>query len=200
MSLYLMPVGEGRRIPIKKTVVFIGRHPDCDVVLNKSLKVSRRHCCLALVNNKLMVRDLGSTNGVHINGHRIKREEVLRLGDELVIGDVPFILKSRQANNPEANEDTATEIQPANVTNLEDFEEQQKLVDLIDQDEEQDRIELSDASPQKKNSAEASSEDSIQIVPDSEPELQERSIYEMNKDEIQDDRSKYHPEDSSIFK
>ena len=118
MSLYLMPVGEGRRIPIKKTVVFIGRHPDCDVVLTKSLKVSRRHCCLALVDDKLFVRDLGSTNGIQVNGKRVKREEQLRLGDELIVGDVAFILKAKRSIAGEAqSEDAQTGAGPGETGN-----------------------------------------------------------------------------------
>ncbi|MEZ6047936.1 MAG: FHA domain-containing protein [Planctomycetaceae bacterium] len=194
MSLYLMPVGEGRRIPIKKTVVFIGRHPDCDVVLSKSLKVSRRHCCLALVNNKLMVRDLGSTNGVHVNGRRIKREEILRLGDELVVGDVPFILKSKHEDGPESIGDANTEIQAANATNLDKLESQVAGRDnlskmLSDTDDSED-------DPLHVKLEEAAAEPRLQ---DDSGELQERSIFEMKEDEV-DQQDKFQPEDSSIFK
>jgi len=92
MAVYLVPVGNGRRIVIDKAVLFVGRHPDCDVMINYSRKVSRKHCCLAQVNSDFYVRDLGSMNGVRVNGKRVKREVKLRLGDVLAIGDVQFIL------------------------------------------------------------------------------------------------------------
>lgn len=92
MAIYLVPVDKGRRIVLDKAVVFIGRHPECDVVLTRSRKVSRKHCCIAQVNNHFMIRDLGSMNGTRVNGKRVKREGRIRLGDKVAIGDVQYIL------------------------------------------------------------------------------------------------------------
>ena len=41
-----------------------------------------------------MIRDLGSTNGVFVNGTRVRKEAGLTLGDELAIGDVRFRLQT----------------------------------------------------------------------------------------------------------
>ena len=68
-----------------KPIMLIGRQEECDIQLN-SRKISRKHCCIAQVNNYLVVRDLGSTNGVRINGVRAQ-EGTLRAGDELTIGN-----------------------------------------------------------------------------------------------------------------
>jgi pSer/pThr/pTyr-binding forkhead associated (FHA) protein len=107
MAVYLVPVGNGRRIVIDKAVLFVGRHPDCDVMINHSRKVSRKHCCLAQVNSDFYVRDLGSMNGVRVNGKRVKREVKLRLGDVLAIGDVQFILAVEERVQPKQQlEDT----------------------------------------------------------------------------------------------
>ncbi|MDA1014085.1 MAG: FHA domain-containing protein [Planctomycetota bacterium] len=92
MAIYLIPVDKGRRIVLDKAVVFIGRHPECDVVLTRSRKVSRKHCCIAQVNSRFMIRDLGSMNGTRLNGKRIKRESRVRLGDKVSIGDVQYVL------------------------------------------------------------------------------------------------------------
>ena len=54
-----------------------------------SRKVSRRHCCIAQVENYLVVRDLGSTNGIRINGVRVL-EGRLKAGDELTIGNFRY--------------------------------------------------------------------------------------------------------------
>jgi pSer/pThr/pTyr-binding forkhead associated (FHA) protein len=93
MALYLMPVEDGRPVMLDKAVVFFGRHPECDVVLNRSRKVSRKHCCVAQVNHQLVVRDLGSMNGVMVNGQRVRKETPLAVGDELVIGDVAYVVR-----------------------------------------------------------------------------------------------------------
>lgn len=96
MAVYLVPAGEGRPIVLDKAVVFVGRHPECDVVLKSSRKVSRKHCCLAQVDDRIVIRDLGSMNGIQLNGKRVTREASVSVGDEITIGDVVYTLKSRR--------------------------------------------------------------------------------------------------------
>ena len=99
MPYQLVPTAENAvSVPLDKAVILFGRHPDCDVVITSSRKVSRKHCCVAQVNNSFVVRDLGSMNGVRVNGKAVKRSTALGLGDELVVGDVVFHLKEASAN------------------------------------------------------------------------------------------------------
>ena len=94
MAAFLVPLETGACvIPLEKAILLIGRQADCDVSLTASRKISRKHCCIAIVNEAVVVRDLGSTNGISINGQRIEQEGRLRLGDELSIGDVRFRLQ-----------------------------------------------------------------------------------------------------------
>ena len=97
MALYLVPLDQGRPIVLDKAVVFIGRHPECDVVLKTSRKVSRKHCCIAQVDARVVVRDLGSMNGVRLNGERVQHEATVRLGDQVTIGDVGYVLQTHDA-------------------------------------------------------------------------------------------------------
>lgn len=90
MPLCLETVKNKQIIPLDKAVLLFGRHPDCDVVLSQSAKISRKHCCIMHVNANCVLRDLGSTNGVHLNGQRVKRTAVLKHGDQLAIGDIIF--------------------------------------------------------------------------------------------------------------
>jgi pSer/pThr/pTyr-binding forkhead associated (FHA) protein len=78
-------------ISLDRAVVVVGRHRRCDVRL-ASPRVSRRHCCLALDRDGVLVRDLGSTNGTRINGRRVE-EGVLRPGDELSIAHCRYQLE-----------------------------------------------------------------------------------------------------------
>lgn len=98
MPVRLVSAASGKTIKLDKPVVLIGRNPDCDVVLTKSRKVSRAHCLVACVNNQIVVRDLGSTNGVWINGQRVERESRVRLGDELSVADVRYHLVNVDQN------------------------------------------------------------------------------------------------------
>lgn len=94
MPAFLVPVSPGQvLIPLEKPIILIGRQADCDVSLTTSRKISRHHCCVAQVNNYYLVRDLNSTNGVFLNGNRVKKEVRIEMGDELVIGDIHYRLQ-----------------------------------------------------------------------------------------------------------
>jgi pSer/pThr/pTyr-binding forkhead associated (FHA) protein len=88
MPAQLLALTDGPSILLDKPILLLGRHGECDVQLN-SRKVSRRHCCVAQVHDYLVVRDLGSTNGVRINGHRVL-EGKLQSGDELTVGNFRY--------------------------------------------------------------------------------------------------------------
>jgi predicted component of type VI protein secretion system len=92
MPMCFIPMAGGAPIPIDKAVLLFGRQPDCDVVLKASRKVSRRHCCVAQINGEFVVRDLGSMNGIRINGNLIRKEGRIRVGDEIHIGDQGYRL------------------------------------------------------------------------------------------------------------
>lgn len=88
MPAQLLALTDGPSILLDKPILLLGRHPECDIQLN-SRKVSRRHCCIAQVHEYLVVRDLGSTNGIRINGNRVL-EGRLKAGDELTIGNFKY--------------------------------------------------------------------------------------------------------------
>ncbi len=88
MPAQLVALTDGPNILLDKPILLLGRHPEADIQLN-SRKVSRRHCCIAQVNTYLVVRDLGSTNGIRINGVRVL-EGKLKPGDELTIGNFRY--------------------------------------------------------------------------------------------------------------
>jgi pSer/pThr/pTyr-binding forkhead associated (FHA) protein len=90
-------------------MVVVGRHPNCDTQL-ESLRVSRHHCCMTRKNEQVVVRDLGSTNGIRINGRRVERGR-LRPGDELSIAHFRYRLvgeESEQASDPAIREQDST--------------------------------------------------------------------------------------------
>lgn len=97
MPAVLVPIEQGKPIVLDKPIVLVGRHPDCDAVILNSRKISRKHCAVALVNNHFVVRDLGSMNGVWVNGTRVENQAPVGFGDELMIGDVRFLLEADKA-------------------------------------------------------------------------------------------------------
>lgn len=92
MSARLVALDEGSDIPVDRAMVVVGRHPQCDARLD-SIRISRRHCCMTQDHGDLIVRDLGSTNGIRINGQRVEMGR-LRPGDELSIAHIRFRLDS----------------------------------------------------------------------------------------------------------
>jgi pSer/pThr/pTyr-binding forkhead associated (FHA) protein len=87
-SPQLVALSEGVNIPLDKPIVLIGRHQECDIQI-PSRKISRRHCCIAQIADHLVVRDLGSTNGIRINGTKVV-EGNLQPNDELMIGNMRY--------------------------------------------------------------------------------------------------------------
>ncbi len=70
----------------QKKVLTLGRHKDCDIVLDYSM-VSRQHAVLKLLpDGKVQFTDQ-STNGSYLNGKRIHKTSVtLKKGDVLIVG------------------------------------------------------------------------------------------------------------------
>jgi predicted component of type VI protein secretion system len=85
MPAQLVALNDGPSILVDKPILLLGRHPECDIQI-ESRKISRRHCCIAQVDDHLVVRDLDSTNGIRINGVRVV-EGQLHAGDELTVGN-----------------------------------------------------------------------------------------------------------------
>lgn len=94
MSSQLVPMTPGTfpTIPLQRPILLIGRHPECDVRLDLA-KISRRHCCVALAYDRVMIRDLGSRNGLRVNG-RLIDEAQLHPGDEVAIGPILYRVES----------------------------------------------------------------------------------------------------------
>ena len=84
MPAQLVALTDGASILLDKPILLVGRHPESDIQIN-SRKIYRLHCRIAQVSDDLVVRDLGSTNGIRINGVRVV-EGRLQEGDELTIG------------------------------------------------------------------------------------------------------------------
>ena len=63
----------------------LGRSRDADIVLDDA-NVSRKHAEVRPSGGSWIVRDLGSTNGVKVNGRRIQGPQSLKQGDVIELG------------------------------------------------------------------------------------------------------------------
>jgi FHA domain-containing protein len=85
-------ISEGRRNVLSGERVLVGRSRECDVVVSDP-NVSRRHIELRRGEHGWTAIDLGSTNGMKINGRRVSQAQ-LGPGDRITIGvtDMTFEL------------------------------------------------------------------------------------------------------------
>jgi pSer/pThr/pTyr-binding forkhead associated (FHA) protein len=93
------PLG-GSEVLLEKERVTLGRGAGVDVVLDDA-SVSNQHAALELAGAGFRIRDLGSTNGVRVNGSRVAGAD-LKHGDRLEIGSLCFRyrVEARTASPP----------------------------------------------------------------------------------------------------
>ena len=75
---------DGRTHQVEKRRVVIGRSRECDIQLSDP-NVSRRHAEVRQEGATYWVVDMNSTNGIEVNGRRLKRAK-LENGDTVTLG------------------------------------------------------------------------------------------------------------------
>jgi hypothetical protein len=90
-------------IAIPLGTFFIGRGADCQLALDDAM-VSRRHAALRVYAGSATIEDLGSRNGVLLNGIRIDRAEALRDGDHIRIGTADLSFYENDDAHPLSSE------------------------------------------------------------------------------------------------
>lgn len=71
--------------------LIIGRAPTCRVRIDHPA-ISRRHAKLLVSADSIEIEDLGSRNGVFVNGQRLLGRRLLAVGDRIAIGNAEFQL------------------------------------------------------------------------------------------------------------
>ncbi|WNG34724.1 FHA domain-containing protein [Archangium violaceum] len=92
---------EGRKtvVPFVRDEITIGRQEGNTIRLTER-NVSRRHARLVRQNGHVLVEDLGSYNGVRINGERIQGQAQIADGDLIQIGDYDLAVQREAAAQP----------------------------------------------------------------------------------------------------
>ncbi len=87
----LLAVG-ARRLLVPPGGGTVGRSRECDVVLEDA-GISRRHAELRPGPEGWTVQDLGSTNGVRVNGVPVRGAQPLRSGDRVELGSTEIVFE-----------------------------------------------------------------------------------------------------------
>jgi pSer/pThr/pTyr-binding forkhead associated (FHA) protein len=77
----------GKEISLSGRQFLIGRGEGCQL-RPASERISRKHCAILVAEGRVIVRDLGSTNGTAVNKERIAGDRELKNGDKLNVGGV----------------------------------------------------------------------------------------------------------------
>lgn len=88
-------VNPGQVIPLTGDAIVMGRHPDCDIVLDVGA-VSRQHAKIVREGERYFIEDCNSRNGTFVNEERIAARHPLTDQDEIKICDLVFSFHSAQ--------------------------------------------------------------------------------------------------------
>jgi serine phosphatase RsbU (regulator of sigma subunit)/pSer/pThr/pTyr-binding forkhead associated (FHA) protein len=91
-------VNPGQQIALDGARAVLGRHPECDIVLDQGA-VSRQHALIVQIDDQFFVEDLKSRNGTFVNGQLIRGRHQLRDQDRVKICDLLFTFHSGEPND-----------------------------------------------------------------------------------------------------
>ena len=92
---------EGRKtvVPVVREEITIGRQEGNTIRLTER-NVSRRHARLVKDNGSILIEDLGSYNGVRVNGEKISGPTKIKEGDLVEIGDYDLGIQGKLEDKP----------------------------------------------------------------------------------------------------
>ena len=95
----LRGLNPGQVFPVEGESAILGRHPDCDIVLEIGA-VSRQHARIVKVNDDYFVEDLHSRNGTLVNENVVEGRQKLSENDQLRICDLVFVFHQGPPGEP----------------------------------------------------------------------------------------------------
>ena len=84
-----------RRELLDKVEIVVGRGEDSDLVLTGG-SVSKRHARVLVRSRQVLITDLESSNGTHVNGRKIKAATIVRPDDVVYLGE--YVLRIELAD------------------------------------------------------------------------------------------------------
>jgi predicted component of type VI protein secretion system len=152
----------GQVIPITAPKFIIGRADDCHLKPRSEL-ISRYHCAVISEEGYVAIRDLGSKNGVYLNGERVSMEHELKNGDKLSVGPLEFFVhltvdvKGQKKPKVESISDAVTRTVEIQSTTSQPDEKEAEIADWLlaagesEQDQETKTIDATDLLAQLQN-------------------------------------------------
>jgi hypothetical protein len=85
----LVNTATGDAFVLPSESIIIGRHKGCDIHLDDET-ISEIHCGIFMKNRKVIIEDMGSTNGTRLNRQMVEKA-ALRGGDKIQLGSVELL-------------------------------------------------------------------------------------------------------------
>lgn len=118
----LKGLNPGQLFPLDKDRFVLGRHPDCDIVLDVGA-VSRQHAQIVRENGEFYIEDLHSRNGTIVNGESIASRHHLLDSDRVRICDLLFTFHTGKPGDVVAGNARRDGANPALIVEEEDDQE-----------------------------------------------------------------------------
>ncbi len=88
----------GRRHTLSRPRIVLGRHPDCDIVVDAGA-VSRHHAQILQIGEESFIEDLNSRNGTFVNDRMIFGRQRLEEGDQIRVCDIQFLYHGDESSS-----------------------------------------------------------------------------------------------------
>lgn len=102
MAYLVSNEGSADRRDLVKNEYIMGRHPDCDIVVDAGA-VSRQHARLSRDGGRYFIEDMQSRNGTFVNGRMVYGRHGLNEGDQIRVCDVSFTFHGESATQAESS-------------------------------------------------------------------------------------------------
>ncbi len=82
----------GKTFPLRGKTS-LGRHSDNDIFVNVD-GISRKHAVITVTPDGLDLEDMDSSNGTFLNGNEVNEKVALKIGDEIKLDNIRFLIQS----------------------------------------------------------------------------------------------------------
>lgn len=91
----LVNTANGDDFPLVSRETSIGRHKNCDIILNYPT-VSRVCAVIVCAKNGWYITGVKSDTEVLINGNKLEKKQLLKTGDKIILGSITLIFDNKQ--------------------------------------------------------------------------------------------------------
>ena len=106
----------GKTFPLRGKTT-LGRHSDNDIFVNVD-GISRKHASITVAGENLELADLDSSNGTYLNGKEVTTVEVLKIGDEVKLDNIRFLIQSPGMQLDKKSQNSSKATTPSNAGNI----------------------------------------------------------------------------------